>query len=149
MTDVSDLPRAEIVPAGKEPLITEPGAYPEIDIDDYHHNANLLPGPSLSASGAKTIINRSPLHFWAASPLNLDPPAREDKPHFAIGHIAHVFLLPPARNSQNYYVLPQRFKDTLTKKFAADIDELEPARDNDMTSLSPQKAATQLIRRTT
>src|SRR3546814_19016437 len=57
-------PKAAAKPA---PLITEPGAYPDIDIDDYPHNANLLPGPSLSASGAKTTINRSTPHLCAAN----------------------------------------------------------------------------------
>src|SRR3546814_11396395 len=123
MTDVAELPRAEIVPAGKGPRITEPGAYPEIDIDDYHHNANLLPGPSLSASGAKTIINRSPLHFWAASPLNPNPPEREEKPHFAIGKMAHDFLLTPDRIADKYFVLPKGFNEKFTKKFAAEIEE--------------------------
>src|SRR3546814_8690420 len=32
-------PKAAAKPA---PLITEPGAYPDIDIDDYHHNANQI-----------------------------------------------------------------------------------------------------------
>src|SRR3546814_2239462 len=99
------------------PLITEPGAYPDIDIDDYHHNANLLPGPSLSASSAKTIINRSPLHFWAASPLNPNPPEREEKPHFAIGKMAHDFLLTPDRIADKYFVLPKGFNEKSTKKF--------------------------------
>jgi hypothetical protein len=34
-------------------LITAPGAYPDIANEDYHRNANLLPAPSLSSSGAK------------------------------------------------------------------------------------------------
>src|SRR3546814_1420499 len=106
-------PKAAAKPA---PLITEPGAYPDIDIDDYHHNANLLPGPSLSASGAKTIINRSPLHFWAASPLNPNPPEREEKPHFAIGKMAHDFLLTPDRIADKYFVLPKGFNETFTDR---------------------------------
>src|SRR3546814_20565713 len=107
MTDVAELPRAEIVPAGKGPLITEPGAYPEIDIDDYHHNANLLPGPSLSASGAKTIITRSPLHFWAASPLNPNPPEREDKPPLPMGTTAPTLLPSPDRTAAQSFMPPK------------------------------------------
>src|SRR3546814_11434065 len=74
-------PKAAAKPA---PLITEPGAYPDIDTDDYHHNANLLPGPSLSASGATTIINRSPLHFWAAHPPTPHPHEHEQKPPYPL-----------------------------------------------------------------
>jgi hypothetical protein len=56
------------------PLITAPGAYADIDAADYHRNPNLLPGPSLSSSGAKTLLGKSPFHFWYDSPLN--PTAR-------------------------------------------------------------------------
>ncbi|WP_158682205.1 PD-(D/E)XK nuclease-like domain-containing protein [Sphingopyxis sp. MG] len=122
------------------PLIEKPGAYPDIPIEDYHGNANLLPGPSLSASGAKTIINRSPLHFWAASPLNPNPPEREEKPHFAIGKMAHDFLLTPDRIADKYFVLPKGFNEKFTKKFAAEIEELEAARESGMTILRHQEA---------
>lgn len=124
------------------PILTAPGAYPDIDIEDYHHNANLLPGPSLSASGAKTIINRSPFHFWSDSPLNPDRPEREEKPHFAVGKMAHDWLLTPDRISDKYFILPKGFNEKFTKKFAAEIAELEAARESGMTILKFQEAET-------
>lgn len=91
------------------PLITAPGAYPDIDEADYHRNANLLPGPSLSATGAKTLISRSPFHFWADSPLNPDRPAPDDKAHFRVGRAAHDLLLLPERFKTHYHVLPEGY----------------------------------------
>src|SRR3546814_14240334 len=81
-----------------------------------------------------------PLHFWAASPLNPNPPEREEKPHFAIGKMAHDFLLTPDRIADKYFVLPKGFNEKFTKKFAAEIEELEAARESGLTILRPQEA---------
>lgn len=105
--------------ANVPPLITAPGAYPGIDEADYHRNPNLLPGPSLSASGAKTLIGRSPFHFWADSPLNPDRPEPKDTQAFRIGRAAHDLLLLPERWATHYHVLPEGYKapDSRTKNF--------------------------------
>lgn len=124
------------------PLITAPGAYADIDIDDYHHNANLLPGPSLSASGAKTIIAKSAFHFWADSPMNPNRPARDDKPHFAIGKMAHDWLLTPDRLDDMYFILPEGFNAAHTKKWAGAIEEMEAAKESGLTILRHQDAET-------
>ena len=44
-------------------IITTPGAYPDIAAEDYHGNADLLPAPSLSSSGAKKLLSQSPRHL--------------------------------------------------------------------------------------
>lgn len=129
-------------PVAAAPLIAEPGAYPDIDIEDYHRNPNLLPGPSLSASGAKTIINKSPFHFWSDSPLNPNPPEREEKPHFAIGKMAHDWLLTPDRIGEKYHITPAGFNESYTKKFAAEIEEVKAAREAGKTILKFQEAET-------
>jgi hypothetical protein len=103
------------------PLITTPGAYDDIPAEDYHGNANLLPAPSLSSSGAKLLIQQSPLHFWWNSPLNPDR-EEDEKPHFKIGRMAHDFLLLPERIEDSYFILPEGFSASATKKFADVIE---------------------------
>lgn len=90
------------------PLISAPGAYEGISAADYHGNPNLLPGPSLSASGAKLLLEKSPRHFWHASAMN--PKRKEsDKPHFAVGRAAHDLILLGGDWAKQYHVLPEGF----------------------------------------
>jgi len=104
------------------PLIEKPGAYPDIEAEDYHGNPNLLPGPSLSSSGAKTILAKSPAHFWHDSAMN---PDREegDAAHFAVGKAAHDLLLLGGDWQRNYHVLPEGFAWNKTKAMAEEIAE--------------------------
>jgi hypothetical protein len=98
-----------------KPLITAPGAYSNIDNADYHRNPNLLPAPSISATGLKTLLAKSPAHFWYDSPLNPNRPAEADKPHFSIGKAAHDMLLLSERWPECYYVLQEDFNANATK----------------------------------
>jgi len=109
-------------------LITEPGAYENIDAEDYHRRADLLPSPSLSSSGAKTIIGKSPFHFWFDSPLNPERPPEDDKPHLVIGKAAHDMLLLEDRWPDHYHVLPDGFNAGHTNKWGDAIVEAEAAR---------------------
>lgn len=108
-------------------LITAPGAYSGIDNADYHRNASLLPGPSLSSTGAKTILNQSPLHFWWDSPLNPDRPPEDDRPHFNVGKAAHDVLLLSERWADHYHVLPAGFNAGHSQKWAEAIAERDAA----------------------
>ncbi len=102
------------------PIITAAGAYPDISAADYHGNPGLLPGPSLSSSGAKTILEKSPAHFWHESCLN--PDREEDNAeHFAVGRAAHDLLLLGGDWEKNYFVLPEGFSRAKTKQFAEEI----------------------------
>lgn len=109
------------------PLIAEPGAYLEIATEDYHRNPALLPGPSLSSSGAKKLLAQSPLHFWFDSPLNPQRPPEEQKPHFNIGKAAHDMLLLSDRWPEFYYVTPDGFNASHHKKWAEEIAAYEAA----------------------
>ncbi len=122
-------------------LITAPGAYPDIPAEDYHGNANLLPGPSLSSSGAKLLLSKSPFHFWHASPLNPNR-VEQDKPHFSIGRAAHDMILLHDRWPQAYHVLPEGFTRAATKKFALEIAEADAAAESGMTVLTFDQAET-------
>lgn len=102
------------------PIISAAGAYENISAADYHGNPHLLPGPSLSASGAKVIIEQSPLHFWHQSCLN---PNREesDADHFAVGRAAHDLLLLGGDWRTRYHVLPEGFAWNKTVAMAEQI----------------------------
>jgi hypothetical protein len=106
------------------PIISEAGAYPDIPNSDYHRNAELLPGPSLSSSGCKTLLKQSPFHFWFNSPLNPDRPPEDDKPHFAFGRAAHDYILLPDTFSDEYMILSEDFSWAKTRACA---DEIEAA----------------------
>jgi hypothetical protein len=69
----------------------KPGIY-NLPVDAYHGDPSEN-GPSLSASIANTLLNRSPLHAWTSHPrLNPDySPEVDDK--FDIGTVVHALLL--------------------------------------------------------
>lgn len=125
-----------------EPLISKPGAYADIDAADYHRNPNLLPAPSLSSSGAKKLIGRSPFHFWFDSPLNPNRPPEPDKPHFNVGKAAHDLVLLSDRWPDHYHVLPEGFSRAASKKFAAAIEEADAAAESGLTILKHEEAET-------
>lgn len=123
-------------------VITEPGAYPGIDAEDYHRNANLLPAPSLSSSGAKTIRGRSPFHFWFDSPMNPKRPPEPDKPHFNVGKAAHDLVLLSDRWPEFYHIVPNGFSVAHHNKWAEAIPAYEAARDAGKTILKRAEADT-------
>lgn len=124
------------------PIITQPGAYADIPAEDYHGNPDLLPGPSLSSSGAKKLLSQSPYHFWFDSPLNPNRPGEADKPHFNIGKAAHDMILLSERWPEFYHVLPEGFSRAGTKKFADAIAEADAAREAGMVVLRAEDAET-------
>jgi hypothetical protein len=116
-----------------EPIISAPGAYPDIDMAVYHRAANLLPGPSLSSSGAKTILEKSPAHYWHDSVLNPNRPPEDDKPHFSVGKAAHDMMLLGGDWQKNYYILPEGFSRAKTKQFAEEIAAADYAKSKGKT----------------
>lgn len=106
------------------PIITTAGAYQGISNEDYHRAPNLLPAPSLSASGAKTLLGKSPYHFWFDSPMNPERPPEPDKPHFNIGKAAHDLILLSERWPEHYHVLPADYRAASTKTVNFTDDQL-------------------------
>jgi hypothetical protein len=125
-----------------DPIITTAGAYPDISAEDYHRAPNLLPGPSLSSSGAKTILRQSPYHFWHDSPLNPDRPPEEDKSHFSVGRAAHDMILLSDRWPQFYHALPEGFAWNKTKMMPEAIAEASAAQEAGKTLLKADEAET-------
>ena len=122
-------------------IITAPGAYADIAAEDYHGNLGLLPAPSLSSSGAKTLLVQSPLHFWHASALN---PERVElnKPHFNVGKAAHDMILLTDRWPDHYFVTSEGFSRAKTKQCAEEIAEADAAIESGMVVLSFDQAET-------
>jgi hypothetical protein len=122
------------------PLITAAGAYLDIASEDYHRHPNLLPGPSISSSGLKTLLTRSPSHYWYDSPLNPDRPPEKDKAHFRVGKAAHDVVLLGARWATHYHVTPEGFSRAKTKAMADEIAAVEAAEAAGLTILSHEQA---------
>ena len=125
-----------------QPLIAAPGAYRDIAAEDYHGNPMLLPCPSLSSSGAKLILGKSPRHFWWQSPMNPDRPTEQDKPHFAVGRAAHDLILLSDRWPEFYHVTPEGFSLAKSKAMAAEIAEYHAAVESGLTVLRHEDAET-------
>lgn len=124
------------------PLITAAGAYSGVTNEDYHRHPNLLPAPSLSASGAKKLLGQSPFHFWFDSPMNPERPPEEEKSHFNIGKAAHDMILLSERWPEAYHCLPDGFAWNKTKAMPEAIAEAEAARDAGKTLLKHEDAET-------
>jgi len=76
-------------------MIDKPGVY-DIDAATYHAD-KLMAVPTLSSSVLKLLVDRSPLHAWAAHPrLNPDFKKDDDK-KFDFGNALHAGLLGGAR----------------------------------------------------
>jgi hypothetical protein len=70
---------------------TEPGLYAMPHA--VYHSAKVTPAPALSQSGIKTILDRSPAHFWVEhTALNPNAEATSDKA-MDFGSVAHELLL--------------------------------------------------------
>ena len=100
-------------------IITEPGLY---DIPDDVYHADPCVVDSLSSSGAKTILNKSPYHYWYERQHG-----QKDKAAFRFGRAAHMALLEPERFKEAYHVTPEGFSRHHHKKWAKELAELEAA----------------------
>jgi hypothetical protein len=125
-----------------KPIIATAGAYADISAEDYHRAPNLLPGPSLSSSGAKKLLSASPFHYWFDSPLNPDRPPEEDKGHLNVGKAAHDMILLSDRWPEAYHVLPDGFAWNKTKAMPGEIAAAEEARKVGKTLLKHDEAET-------
>lgn len=115
IVDTPDVSAPIIPPApGKSraaPLVTAPGIYPDIAIEDYH-GREICPAPSISATGLHTLCTKSPLHYWWDSPLNPNRPPASSASHFSVGNAVHDRLLLGKRWPEFYHVLPEGFSRT-------------------------------------
>ena len=71
-------------------MINKPGIY-EIPATEYHSDP--CPEPSLSASVARTLIDRSPLHAWMKHPKLGGQQEESQAPRMSLGTAAHSVIL--------------------------------------------------------
>lgn len=108
----------EVVKIKHGEVITKPGIY-DMPMGWYH--ANCCDGPSISSSGLRTIVLKTPLHYWDDSPLNPDRFVDESKDEDAesaalrIGRAAHTLLLEPHLFKSLYATRPPIYDSWRTK----------------------------------
>lgn len=113
-----------------EPLITAPGAYPDIP-NDLYHGREICPAPSISSTGLKKLVGHlglqskgcSPRHYWEGSPLNPRRKPQEQTDALRLGSAFHDALLLPERwsDADCYHVTPEGFTRKKTKELASEI----------------------------
>jgi PDDEXK-like domain of unknown function (DUF3799) len=106
-------------------IITEPGAYADISMDDYH-GREICGSPSVSSSGLKRIEDESAYHYWFNSPLNPNRPKQEQKRHFNVGKGLHDLLLMGDLFPKEYFILPEGF-DARLKDYRSAKEERDAA----------------------
>lgn len=109
-------------------IITAPGVYPDIPNEIYHGRDEICPGPSISSSGLKTILAKSPYHYWYGSGLNPNPPVEEKAPSTALnfGKLAHSWVVEGDKALDDYEIVDDTW-DRRAKDRKAWAEEVEAA----------------------
>ncbi len=124
-----------------QPLITAPGEYLDIAAEDYH-GREICPAPSISSSGLKTILNKSPRHYWHGSALNPNRPPESTKTHFRVGKAVHDVILLADRWEEFYHITPAGFSAAHHKKWEAEMPAYIEAVEAGKTILNETEAQT-------
>lgn len=97
--------------------ITEPGIY-DMPMSWYH--ADCCAGPSISSSGLRTIVLKTPLHYWDESYLNphrpVDDQDETESVFLRIGRAGHTLLLEPELFRSQFVTRDPRFTSWMTKE---------------------------------
>lgn len=119
-----------------EPLITSPGAYPDVSNEDYH-GREICPAPSISSTGLKKLVGHlglqtkgcSPRHYWESSALNPNRKPQVQTDALRLGSAFHDALLLPERwgDRNCYHVTPEGFSRSKTKAMADEIADADAA----------------------
>jgi hypothetical protein len=132
--------------------ISRPGLYAAIPMDRYH-SGDLCVGPSISSSGLRTIIGKSPRHYWAESPHNPNGVPRKETDAMRLGRAAHHLLLGEAEFEKHYAVRPDDWTDWRTNaakawreaKQAEGFTVIEPADLEKIAAMAESLAGEPLI----
>lgn len=89
-----------------EPLIPAAGIYRNIPEAAYHGPVEICPGPSITSTGLKTIVNKSPAHYYAGSPLNPEPWPKTESKTLNMGKLAHAWILEGGDMNARFVVVP-------------------------------------------
>jgi len=77
---------------GPDEQITRPGVY-NVPIERYHGDPDLFPGHSVSSTGLRRILEKSPKHYWAHCVHNPDRIPHQTSEALRFGKAVHAFLL--------------------------------------------------------
>ncbi|MHA0335792.1 PD-(D/E)XK nuclease-like domain-containing protein [Sphingomonas aquatilis] len=129
------------------PLITAPGAYPDISNEDYH-GREICPSPSISSTGLKKLVGGAfqakgctPRHYWEGSPLNPNRKPQEQTDALRLGSAFHDALLLPERwqDRNCYHVTPEGFSRAKSKAMAGEIADADAAEAAGCTIVSAEE----------
>jgi len=87
--------------------IDKSGFYSHVPMSAYH-SGRLCIGPSISSSGLRTIIQKSPAHYWDRCPINPDhdPKADEESEALILGRATHHLLLGQPQFDADFVLQP-------------------------------------------
>lgn len=88
--------------------IREPGVW-DIPSDVYHGQP--CDGPSVSSSGLRTLVSKSPKHFFAGWSGNRDRKEEKESEALILGRCAHALLLDQADFDANFVRRPPQWSD--------------------------------------
>jgi hypothetical protein len=127
------------------PLITAPGAYPDIP-NELYHGREICPAPSISSTGLKKLVGHlglqakgcSPRHYWEGSALNPRRAPQEQSDALRIGSAFHDALLLPERwaDPAYYHTTPDGFSRAKSKAMAVEIAEADAATERGCTVMT-------------
>lgn len=107
--------------------VTRPGAY-RMSMDLYH-SQRVCPGPSISSSGIRRIVQESPWHFWMSWEGNEGRyHDKEPGKGLVLGKAAHSLLLGDEVFDENFLYVP---KDAPRKPTAQQIEAYDAGRATD------------------
>lgn len=103
-------------------IITTPGIYSGVPIDDYHGNPFICDGFSISSSGLKKFIERPSL-YWAYSVYNPEREPEEYGKSLNLGVAAHTLLLGESGFAQRFALRPETYPNDPSKKWNANSND--------------------------
>ncbi|HWL06767.1 MAG TPA: PD-(D/E)XK nuclease-like domain-containing protein [Xanthobacteraceae bacterium] len=133
--------------------ISEPGIYAGVPMSAYH-GARLCNAPSVSSSGLRTIMSKSPAHYWCESPYNPDRIDQKEVDALVLGRAAHHLLLGEDDFSTQFITRPDKFdswrtaaaKDWKTEQEAQGRTVLLPSQLEQIRGMARGLAGNALVR---
>lgn len=97
--------QVETTEAAPKRIITEPGLYGDLTMEEYHGHL-CDPAPSVSASSLWLLLSECPAKFWGASPMNPDRIEEKKSKALDVGKAAHALVLGEPEFNSHFLVCP-------------------------------------------
>lgn len=102
----------------KGAVITKPGVYSGLSLDEYHRSPDIFDGPSISKSVLKWLLpahGGSPKAFWGRWAFNPAHIKADSTPEMDFGQAVHCLLLGDEAFSTRFVIRPDEFPNYTTK----------------------------------